>query len=46
MAVRQAFDNVFGGNTTALEFSIAGSDDKITANGFFYSDDPGNPYNG
>ena len=42
--VKQAYDNYFGGN--ALELSIAGTADKVTVNGFFYGDNPANPYNG
>jgi Ca2+-binding RTX toxin-like protein len=43
--VKQAYDNYFGGNR-ALELSIVGTTDKVTANAFFYGDDPANNYNG
>ena len=42
--VRQVYDSAWGG-WQALEISIAGTTDKITFNGFFYSDDPANGYN-
>ncbi|MCE4558125.1 hypothetical protein LXT13_27455, partial [Pelomonas sp. P8] len=46
MIVKQAYDNYWGGNNTALELSIAGTTDKITFNGFRRADNPaGDPYN-
>ena len=45
VTLRQVYDPSFGGSS-ALEFSIAGTIDKITVSGFFVSDDPTtNPYN-
>ncbi|MFL6698531.1 MAG: calcium-binding protein, partial [Vitreoscilla sp.] len=44
VGVRRVFDNQEN-NGNALELSIAGSDDRITVNYFFYGDDPNNGYN-
>ncbi|MDN6870642.1 calcium-binding protein [Aeromonas caviae] len=38
-------DHYNDGNNFALEVSIAGTTDKITFNGFFYSNNPDNNYN-
>jgi Ca2+-binding RTX toxin-like protein len=43
--VKQVYDNWQGGNQ-ALELSIAGTTDKFTINGFFYTDNTANPFNG
>ncbi|MEJ8849671.1 calcium-binding protein [Variovorax rhizosphaerae] len=45
VVLRQVLDTELGGNT-ALEISINGTVDKITVNGFFGGDDPGNLKNG
>ena len=46
VTLRQVYDSYFFGPFGALEFSIAGTADKISVNGFFHDDDPGNRYNG
>ncbi|GAA4343344.1 hypothetical protein GCM10023165_25720 [Variovorax defluvii] len=43
IAIKQVYDDEMGGNT--LELSIAGTNDKITLNGFFYGANPANAYN-
>ncbi|MBI3349607.1 MAG: LEPR-XLL domain-containing protein, partial [Burkholderiales bacterium] len=46
IALKQVYDNYWGGNNNALELSIVGTTDKITFNGFLRSDNPaGDPYN-
>ena len=40
--LKQAYDSNWG---NALEIAIAGTNDKVTAQAFFYSDDPSNAYN-
>ena len=44
VTVRRVTD-VQMGSTYALELSLGGSTDKITVNGFFYSENPRGPYN-
>ncbi|MFN6579144.1 MAG: putative Ig domain-containing protein, partial [Aulosira sp. ZfuVER01] len=44
VALKQVYDGNFSGNA-ALELSIVGTTDKITISGFFYQDNPNNPYN-
>lgn len=44
VTVKQVADSYWGGNR-ALELSITGTNDKITINGFFTSDNPSGPFN-
>ncbi|GAA4355646.1 hypothetical protein GCM10023165_48010 [Variovorax defluvii] len=43
VVIKQVYDDEVGGHT--LEFSIAGTSDKITFSGFFYGTNPVNNYN-
>ncbi|WP_040072016.1 calcium-binding protein, partial [Pseudomonas batumici] len=45
VVVRQVYDSQMGVSNGALELSIAGTTDKITISGFFYTDSTANPYN-
>lgn len=44
VVLKQVYDMDMGGNA-ALEFSIAGTGDKIVFDGFFYNNDPAGGYN-
>ncbi len=44
LLVRRVFDTQRNENT-ALQLQIAGTEDRITANWFFYNEDPTSPYN-